>query len=125
MTDLSSSLETEKAATKEAKVTDSSSLDPKQAEYTALLNPAESGAGARARARLKQASSALEFKIDTFAEGVHKLAMLNEVAKESADGIMAEASNSLQQRHDAETVRAGGSKGSVNDILRALSRTTG
>lgn len=98
-------------------------LDSDQAQIATLLTSPHSTTSAKARARLKEASTALEFKIDSFADGVHKMTVLDEVARESADQVMEEASKALQQRDDLELARSGSSKEGVGDILRAFSRT--
>ena len=120
---LSSHIEKD-TSTKEGKVPlDVQQLDSTQVEPAKLITNPESSTSVTARTRFKTASKALEFKIDTFADAVHRLKMLGEVARESAGEVMQEASKALEGREDLETARHGSSKESVGDILRALSRT--
>ena len=76
----------------------------------------------RARARLKAATTSLEFKTDDFADGVHKFTMLNEVTREAADEVMKAASHVLQQNENGQSARTGERSGTVGDLLRAFSR---
>ena len=113
-------MENELAASKHPQPLDATRLDEGEVALQILLDDEASGTAAKARARLKDVSTALEFKIDTFADGVHRLRMLEEVARESSDTIMAEASSALQNRQQAQ----GGTKESVGDVLKAFSRAT-
>ena len=119
---LSSQLDAEIAATKEDHPPDPAQLDPEQRHCLDVLADGKSNTATRVRARLQTSLSSVEFKIDTFAEGVHKLSMLDEVAREAADGVMAGASAALDERRDAALARTGGAKGTVGDVLRALSQ---
>ena len=75
-----------------------------------------------ARARLKGVIENLEFKIDQFANGVHKLNMLDEAVDQTVDKVTEEASNELRLRDEGRRSGAGSEKASIRDVLRALSR---
>ena len=75
------------------------------------------------RTRLKDASESLEFKIDLFANGVHKLSKLAEVVDQTVDRVSEDAATALRTRDEAKAGGPGKEKTSIRDVLRALSRT--
>ncbi|KAL9059906.1 MAG: hypothetical protein Q9162_000976 [Coniocarpon cinnabarinum] len=122
-TRLASSLNAIRAATEQGQPAGLTHLENPQQTFAQSLNDKDSSTVVKTRTRLKQASTALEFKVDSFADGVHKLTMLDEVVREVAEGAMSEASGALQQKQEAESQGQGASKPSAGDLLRALSRT--
>lgn len=75
-----------------------------------------------ARTRFKGVIEDLEFKIDQFANGVHKLNMLDDAVDQTVDKVTEEASNGLRLRDEGRSSGTGSEKASIRDVLRALSR---
>jgi kinetochore protein Mis13/DSN1 len=102
---------------------DSSLLDPEQAAILATV--AESTAiGFRSEIsyRLKAIQSDLEFKVDHFADGVHKLEQYQETAGRVADKIQAIGAVRLEERDLDEKTAAGTRDLPMQEVLRSLSR---
>ena len=76
------------------------------------------------QSRLNAATQSLEFKIDSLADGVHKMEKLKESGDAVVDKILLEASGLLQQRNEAASTAAGTGKVGIGDLLRSLSRAT-
>lgn len=102
---------------------DSSLLDPEQAAILATV--AESTAiGFRSEIshRLKSIQSDLEFKVDHFADGVHKLEQYQDTASRVADKIQAIGAVRLEERDRDEKAAAGTRDLPMQEVLRSLSR---
>ena len=100
---------------------DSEALDTEQATILASLREGSSVA-ASAENRLKRIASTLEFTVDQFADGLHKLGQYHEAADRIAGRVLALAAERLDQREKA-TLRAAGTENMpLQDVLRSLAR---
>lgn len=116
---LSSSMTTAVSA-KAAEAIDESQLsNPDQAQCLRVLS-SQTATTDKTKLRLQEKSDALEFKIDGFAGGIHKLEQLEGVVIGTVGIVMQEASSALEERDKARTGNKDGA--SVGETLRALSR---
>lgn len=76
------------------------------------------------RSRLKAATGSIEFKMDIFAEGVHKVEKLRESSDSTVDRVLSKAASLLQQRDETASKSAGTEKVGIGDLLRSLSRAS-
>lgn len=76
------------------------------------------------QSRLHAALDSLEFKMDSFAEGMHKIVKFQEDVGELADRVLEEAAGALEKREAEGLERAGMQKVGIGDVLRSLSRIT-
>ena len=97
-----------------------------QQEQQSILSDMHSHQGVidASRTRLKAATQSLEFKIDSLADGVHKMEKFKQSGDSVVDKILQEASGLLQQRDEAASTSAGTGKVGIGDLLRSLSRAT-
>lgn len=97
-----------------------------QPEQHALLSDLQKQAGSTedAQSRLGTATKALEFRVDSFADGIHKLDKLRESGDTTTDRILSQAAAMLQQRDEAASSSAGTEKVGIGDLLRSLSRAS-
>lgn len=72
--------------------------------------------------RLKNVQSGLEFKVDQFADGVHKLEQHQETAGRVADKILALSAVRLEERERKEKEEIGTRDLPMQEVLRSLSR---
>lgn len=72
--------------------------------------------------RLHNALEGLEYKLDTFADGMHTVDKLLEDVGELADRILEEAAAALEKREQGALERAGMHKVGIGDVLRSFSR---
>ena len=113
---------------------DASILDPSQAEILHNLYqpppPSSNGAGpataqtdtlSSTQSRLDALSETLEFKIDLFADSLHRLEQYRQGAERAAGKILAAGAERLEQREEEREQKSGGQMDSM-DVLRALSR---
>jgi len=102
---------------------DVSALDPEQA---AILSEATSFSAldirAQATERLQALQSGLEFKVDQFADGVHKLEQYQETVGRVADKILALSAMRLEERDRKEREEIGTRDLPIQEVLRSLSR---
>ncbi|KAK8215292.1 hypothetical protein M8818_001913 [Zalaria obscura] len=105
---------------------DASLLDPSQSEILQSLlsvsgpHPTSSDLVSETKERLANVTESLEFKIDQFADGMHRLEQYTQVADRVADQVLAAASQKLEER-DRERRERSGNVDSI-DVLRGLSR---
>jgi len=102
---------------------DPSFLDPEQAEIlqtlASHLNP---DIASSTSSRLQHISVNLEFTIDEFADGIHKLGQYREAAERVAGRILGLAAEALEERDKEGRRRAGTEDVDVKEVLRGLSR---
>jgi len=72
--------------------------------------------------RLQNALEGLEFKIDTFADGMHTIDIFQESLAELADKVLEEAAFALEKRDQEALERAGMQKVGIGDVLRSFGR---
>lgn len=72
--------------------------------------------------RLRVLQSGLEFKIDQFADGVHKLEQYQETVGRVADKILALSAVRLEDRDRREKEEIGTRDLPMQEVLRSLSR---
>lgn len=102
---------------------DSSLLDPEQAAILATV--AESSAldlRNEISDRLKSIQQGMEFRVDYFADGVHKLEQYQETAGRVADRIQAISAVRLEERDKKEKEAVGTRDLPMQEVLRSLSR---
>ena len=102
---------------------DTSLLDPEQAAILATV--AESSAldlRNEASQRLTSIQAGIEFKVDHFADGVHKLEQYQETASRVADKIQAISAVRLEERDRREKEAVGTRDLPMQEVLRSLSR---
>jgi kinetochore protein Mis13/DSN1 len=102
---------------------DASLLDPEQA---AILAEATSSSAldirTQATKRLQVLQSSLEFKVDYFTDGVHKLEQYQETVGRVADKILALSATQLEERDRKEREEIGTRDMPIQEVLRSLSR---
>ncbi|KAI9772993.1 MAG: hypothetical protein M1839_002263 [Geoglossum umbratile] len=100
---------------------DSEALD---AEQAAILTSLREGSSivASAENRLKRITSTLEFTVDQFADGLHKLGQYHEAADRVAGRVLALAAERLDRREKATLQVAGTGNMPLQDVLRSLAR---
>ena len=72
--------------------------------------------------RLRVLQSGLEFKVDQFADGVHKLEQYQETVGRVADKILALSAVRLEDRERREKEEIGTRDLPMQEVLRSLSR---
>jgi kinetochore protein Mis13/DSN1 len=102
---------------------DASLLDPEQAAILAEIS-SKSAVDLRNQAidRLKALQSGLEFQVDQFADGVHKLEQYQETVGRVADKILALSAVRLEDRDRKEKEEIGTRDLPMQEVLRSLSR---
>ncbi|KAH0548270.1 hypothetical protein GP486_008027 [Trichoglossum hirsutum] len=100
---------------------DSEALDSEQATILASLREGDSVV-ASAEDRLKRIASTLEFTVDRFADGLHKLGQYHEAADRVAGRVLALAAERLDRREKATLQAAGTEHMPLQDVLRSLAR---
>lgn len=102
---------------------DASLLDPEQAAILAEIS-SKSALDLRNEAtdRLKALQSGLEFQVDQFADGVHKLEKYQETVGRVADKILALSAVRLEDRDRREKEEIGTRDLPMQEVLRSLSR---
>lgn len=100
---------------------DADLLDPEQAEILASLTSETSNTHSQTAERIKSITSGLEFKIDRFADGVHKLEVYRETAGKVADRVLALSAQRLGERKRREKEAIGTKELPVQEVLRELS----
>lgn len=102
---------------------DASLLDPEQAAILAEIS-SKSALDLRNQAtdRLKALQSGLEFQVDQFADGVHKLEQYQETVGRVADKILALSAVRLEDRDRREKEEIGTRDLPMQEVLRSLSR---
>lgn len=104
---------------------DESLLDPEEVKMLrALSDPSTSFAGLRKQtvAKLKEMQQSLEFKVDHFADGIHKLDQRVATAGRQADRVLALAADRLKRREEREKKAAGTKDLPAVEVLRSLGR---
>ncbi|CZR53355.1 uncharacterized protein PAC_03233 [Phialocephala subalpina] len=102
---------------------DASLLDPEQAAILAEIS-SSSALDLRKQAsdRLQALQSGLEFKVDQFTDGVHKLEQYQEIVGKVADKILALSAVRLEERDRKEKEEIGTRDIPMQEVLRSLSR---
>jgi len=102
---------------------DASLLDPEQA---AILSSISSSTALdlrnQASERLRELQSTLEFKVDQFADGVHKLEQYQETVGRVAHRVLAICAIRLEERERREKEEVGTRDLPMQEVLRSLSR---
>ncbi|KAI9812533.1 MAG: hypothetical protein M1832_000383 [Thelocarpon impressellum] len=102
---------------------DRSLLDPEQAAILSSLESAPS-ITTETRERLKTIAAGLEFKVDRFADGVHRLGQYQATAERIAERVLALSAQRLQRREEEGLERAGTRAMPMQEVLRALADLT-
>ncbi|KAI9751375.1 MAG: hypothetical protein M4579_006098 [Chaenotheca gracillima] len=98
---------------------DSSLLDPEQAGILSSLST-NKDIVASTGSDLKEIASTLEFKVDQFAEGVHRLGQYQETADRVASRVLALAATRLDRREREKLARAGTAEMPIQEVLRSI-----
>ena len=102
---------------------DASLLDPEQAAILAEVSTTSAlDLRNQASERLRTLQSGLEFKVDQFADGVHKLEQYQETVGRVADKILALSAVRLEDRDRKEKEEIGTRDLPMQEVLRSLSR---
>lgn len=102
---------------------DVSLLEPEQAAFLATVASSTAlDLRSQASERLKTVQSGLEFDVDQFADGVHKLEQYQETAGRVADKILALSAVRLEERDRKEKEEIGTRDLPMQEVLRSLSR---
>jgi kinetochore protein Mis13/DSN1 len=102
---------------------DASLLDPEQAAILAIVSSSSAlSLRNEASERLKTIQTGLEFRVDQFADGVHKLEQYQETAGRAANKILALSAVRLEERDRKEKEETGTRDLPMQEVLRSLSR---
>ncbi|TVY42838.1 Kinetochore protein [Lachnellula occidentalis] len=102
---------------------DASLLDPEQAAILALVSSASAlDLRTRVSKQIRELQSGLEFKVDQFADGVHKIEQYQETASRVANKILAISAVRLEERDKREKEATGTRDLPMQEVLRSLSR---
>ena len=113
----------DESADLDASQIDASLLDPEQAAILATVASAPAlGLRKRASERLRAVQAGLEFKVDQFVDGVHKLQQYQETAGRAADKILALSAVRLDEREWKAKEEVGTRDLPMQEVLRSLSR---
>ncbi len=98
-------------------------MDPEQAAILAEISSSSSlDLRKQASDRLQALQSGLEFKVDQFADGVHKLEQYQDTVGKVADKILALSAVRLEERDRKEKEEIGTRDLPMQEVLRSLSR---
>lgn len=102
---------------------DASLLDPEQAAILAEIS-SSSAIDLRKRVsdQLQSLQSGLEFRVDQFSDGVHKIEQYQEAVGKVADKILALSAVRLAERDTKEKEEIGTRDLPMQEVLRSLSR---
>ncbi|KAH8599178.1 Mis12-Mtw1 protein family-domain-containing protein [Bisporella sp. PMI_857] len=102
---------------------DSSLLDPEQAAILAIITTSSAqDLRDNASERLRDIQSSLEFNVDQFSDGVHKVEQYQETIGRVADKILALSAVRLDERDRKEKEETGTRDLPMQEVLRSLSR---
>ena len=102
---------------------DSTLLDPEQASILSIIASSSAlNIRAQAQERLQALQSSLEFKVDQFADGVHKLERYQETVERVAEKVLAITAVRLEERERREKEETGTRDLPIQEVLRSLSR---
>jgi len=102
---------------------EASLLDPEQADILAdLKSNTALDLRKQVMKRLQNIQSGLEFQVDQFADGVHKLDQYQNVVGRVADRILALSAMRLEERDRKEKEALGTRDLPIQEVLRSLSR---
>jgi kinetochore protein Mis13/DSN1 len=102
---------------------DTSLLDPEQAAILATVSTAPAlDIRKQASERFRAIETGLEFQVDQFADGVHKLEQYQETAGRVADKILALSALRLDERERKAKEEVGTRDLPMQEVLRSLSR---
>lgn len=102
---------------------DASLLDPEQAAIlSSIISLPAEDLRSQTTQRLKAIQSGLEFKIDQFADGVHKMEQFQETAGRVADKILSMSAVRLEARERKEKESVGTRDVPMQEVLSSLSR---
>lgn len=98
-------------------------LDPEQALILAKITHSPAlFTRTNAQERLRKLHSSLEFKVDQFADGVHKIEQYQETVGRVADKILRVCAGKLEERDKKQKERVGTRDLPIQEVLRSLSR---
>ena len=113
----------DEASDLDASKIDASLLDPQQAAIlTTVASALALDLRKQASERLRAVQTSLEFKVDQFADGVHRLEQYQETATRVADKILALSAVRLEERDRREKEEIGTRDLPMQEVLRSLSR---
>ncbi|KAI9742219.1 MAG: hypothetical protein M1818_004119 [Claussenomyces sp. TS43310] len=102
---------------------DASLLEPEGAEMLAALSESSSTSlAASLERRLRELQAGLEFKVDHFADGIHKLGQARQTMDRAASKVLALSAARLEERERRERTAVGTRDLPIQDVLRSLSR---
>ena len=98
-------------------------LDPEQAAILATISSVTAlDLRKDISERLRSLQTTLEFKVDQFADGVHKLVQYQETTARAADKILALSAVRLEERERKAKEEVGTRDLPMQEVLRSLSR---
>lgn len=102
---------------------DASLLDPEQAAILAFVSSSSAlDIRNEVSTQLRDLQSGLEFKVDQFADGVHKMEQYQQTAGRVANKILAISAVRLEERDKKEKEAVGTRDLPMQEVLRSLSR---
>jgi kinetochore protein Mis13/DSN1 len=102
---------------------DASLLDPEQAAILASVSSSSAlDLQSQVSKQLRELQSGLEFKVDQFADGVHKMEQYQQTAGRVANKILAISAVRLEERDKREKEATGTRDLPMQEVLRSLSR---
>ncbi len=102
---------------------DAELLDPEQAAILANLTSASAlETRSHTAERLRKLHEGLEFRVDQFADGVHKLEEYQQTVGKVADKILALSAVRMEERDKREKEEIGTRDLPMQEVLRSLSR---
>ncbi|KAI1327273.1 hypothetical protein F5Y16DRAFT_372523 [Xylariaceae sp. FL0255] len=102
---------------------DASLLDSEEAKMlSSLQQKPVSAVASDIQSRLQNIQSSLEFKIDRFADNVHKVEQRMNAAGRMADRVLSETAARLREREEREKAGAGTKDMPMMEVLRSLGR---
>ncbi|KAL3422596.1 mis12-mtw1 family protein [Phlyctema vagabunda] len=101
---------------------DASLLDPEQAAILSALGNSSFDVRNTVSERLNAVRSTLEFKVDQFTDGMHKIERYQETASRAADRLLALGALRLEDRAQKEKEAVGTRDVPMQEVLRSLSR---
>ena len=98
-------------------------LDPEDASILSLLRTSSSkDLVSKVETRLKSVQANIEFQVDQFADGVHKLEQACQIMEGVANKVLAISAVRLDEREKEEREKVGTKDLPIQEVLRTLSR---
>jgi kinetochore protein Mis13/DSN1 len=101
---------------------DPSLLDPEDAAILSSLTTSSKSHASQAEKQLKTIQANIEFQVDQFADGVHKLEQARLTMEGVANKVLALSAIRLEERERQEKEKAGTRDLPIQEVLRTLSR---